>query len=146
MIRVMLLMCYLVVLSIYDIRHKAVPGWSILVGGIFAGINIVYTISQSEGNMILLLPVILLPLIPGLFMLLVGRISGKVGLADGCVLLVVGSVLDGREMYLVFGASLLLSAVFAIVLLTCRRIKGKDKLPYLPFLTAAVLMVLWKYK
>ena len=74
-------------------------------------------------------------------MLAAGRLSGKIGVGDGCVLLVAGSIVGSEKIIMIFTVSLLLASVTAVVLLIFRKAEKNDKMPFMPFLAAAVILL-----
>lgn len=133
------LICYLIILSIYDIRTRKIPAAWLVIGGVAALAYLIYLcLCQPFSELWLEM---LKSWGPGLLMLAAGRLSGKIGSGDGCVLLVAGSVLGGVKMMAVFMGSLLLAAVAGVILLIFRKAGKNDKMPFMPFLAAAVIML-----
>ena len=133
------LICYLIILSIYDIRTRKIPAVWLVIGGVAALVYLIYLCLCRPFSE--LWPEMLKSWGPGLLMLTVGRFSEKIGSGDGCVLLVAGSVLGGVKMMPVFMGSLLLAAVAGVVLLIFRKAGKNDKMPFMPFLAVAVIML-----
>lgn len=134
------LICYLILLSIFDIRIRKVPAVWLLIGGAAALVNLIYLCCCQPFAE--LLPEVLKSLGPGLLMLTAGRLSGKIGSGDGCVLLVAGSILGSVKIMAVFSGGLLLVAATAGVLLILRKAGKNDRLPFIPFLTVSA--ILWE--
>lgn len=146
---------YLVILSIYDIRSRKVPVIWLVMGSLAAAVQIIWsvcpvcTVSESSGNLqalwysvwLLYGRGLLLGCFPGLIMLCACFITGRVGSADGWVLLILGSVVSCGQIFAAFGCSMILIALAAGGLLVLKKVKKDDRLPYLPFLTAAVVLV-----
>lgn len=131
---------YLSLLSVFDLREKKVPVILVAAGSVAVLIvrfyeGVVSDISNIDE--VRLLAEIVLGMVPGIFLLVVAKITGKVGYGDGAVLLILG-ILDG---YLMCAAllciSLFLMAMLSIGLMLLRKVCRNTKLPYLPFLTAA---------
>ena len=135
------LLGYLAILSIYDIRFRSIPAWTVVIGGIIGGLNSVYAIVGCENVSWFAVLKMIAAMIPGMFMLLISLIGGNVGCGDGFVLLITGSVLAWNLMLAVYAVSLLMTAMAAMLLLAFRKSKREDRLPYLPFLAVAVLLV-----
>ncbi len=133
------LMCYLIILSIYDIRTRKIPVLWLVIGGVAALVYLIYLcLCQSFSE---LWSEMLKSWGPGVLMLATGRLSGKIGSGDGYVLLVIGSILGSVKMMGVFMGSLLLAALTAVVLLIFRKAGKNDEMPFVPFLAAAVLLL-----
>lgn len=143
---------YLIILSIYDIRSQKVPvmwlaaGSLAVVGTITWEFLAVLEVSGSWQELWMVLwqgigHELLLGCLPGLLMLGACLITGRVGSADGWVLLIVGSIVSYEQVMAAFGCSMILIAIVAGVLLILKKAGKNDRLPYLPFLTAAVVLV-----
>lgn len=130
---------YLGVLSIFDIRFKKVPVLLMAAGGLAALGYLGITCYENGAVLQSAAAELAGAWLPGLFMLAAAWLTGKVGYGDGCILLITGCFLGSRKMAAVFAVSLLLAALLAAVLLLLRRRGRNDKLPYLPFLAAAVI-------
>lgn len=132
------LLLYLLVLSKYDCREKQVP--AVLV---YAGIGCALLLQIQrwcvEGVSIGQIGGIM----PGFFLVVMAVVTRKAGMADGLVLIIVGVVLGYPGSFYVFCISLLLFSGVSIVLLLLRKIKVRETLPYLPFLTASVIIEHW---
>lgn len=135
------LVIYLLVLGIYDIRFQRLPGCLLLVGAAMALWQLIWEYNGSPGMEALVN--ILKGWLPGILLLGISRATGKVGSGDGCVLLVVGSILGCRETCLVLAVSLTLAAVAAGGLLILGKAGRKDRIPFIPFVAAAVLYTVW---
>lgn len=134
-IRIVILI-YLSILGVWDYRQRKVPVWLLATGAAAAlGAGIYRCVQGELGWMEPLFGVI-----PGVFLLLMARFSGKAGYADGLVLTELGICLGYREVTLLFGFSLLLLSVCSIVLLLLRRVHKNSKMPYLSFLAVIFLV------
>lgn len=130
--------CYLSILSIYDIRTRQIPLVWLVIGGLAALSNL---ISMCLGGFSLDMVVeIWKSCMPGLLMLVSARFSGKVGIGDGCVLLVAGGIWGSVKVMAVFAGSLMLVAVTAAVLLVFCKVGKNDKLPFVPFLAISAIL------
>ncbi|MBR5248871.1 MAG: prepilin peptidase [Lachnospiraceae bacterium] len=133
------LICYLIILSIYDIRTRKIPSVWMVIGGVATLAYLIYLCLCHPFSE--LWPEVLKSWGPGLLMLAAGRLSGKIGSGDGCILLVAGSILGSVKMMGVFMGSLFLAALTAVVLLIFRKAGKNDKMPFMPFLAAAVILL-----
>lgn len=130
--------CYLIILSIYDIRTRQIPIVWLVIGGVAALANIIYLcLCQPSVEIVVEL---WKSFMPGLLMLAIARFSGKIGSGDGCVLLVAGSILGSVKGMVVFAGSLILAAVTAAILLVFCKAGKNDKLPFVPFLAISVIL------
>ena len=120
------LICYLIILSIYDIRTRKIPSVWMVIGGVATLAYLIYLCLCHPFSE--LWPEVLKSWGPGLLMLAAGRLSGKIGSGDGCILLVAGSILGSVKMMGVFMGSLFLAALTAVVLLIFRKAGKNDSL------------------
>lgn len=141
-----LVLSYLVVLSIMDIREKQVPLYLLAVGLLLAacaGIGERLRAEELAGGLRLIravwkiLPGLLLGLFPGLLFLGMARLTQKAGTGDGLVLMIMGLFTDYRICMTIFSISLFLVSVFSVCMMVFCKVRGKDCLPYIPFLAAA---------
>lgn len=146
---------YLGLVALCDLRSKHVPVQLLLLGlGIAIAQGSYTTVTEIaelvgtqevEGNLwqqglqILLQSVA--AMLPGLCLLLLARLGGQAGYADGIVLLELGLTSGVRESLLLFAGSLFLISAASILLLMCRVVSRRSSLPYLPFLFLAYLLV-----
>lgn len=79
----------------------------------------------------------------GVAVLLIAWIGNEcIGLGDGAMLTASGILLGFRENLALFMTALFLTALCAIFLLAGKRKGRKDRIPFLPFLLAAYLLLL----
>ena len=130
--------CYLIILSIYDIRTRQIPVVWLAIGGMAAFVNMMYLCLCQPSLEIVV--EIWKSCLPGIVMLIAARFSGKIGGGDGCVLLVAGSILGSVKIMAVFAGSLMLVAVTAAILLVFRKVSKNDKLPFVPFLAISAIL------
>lgn len=130
-----ILSLYLIILSYFDCKEKQVPIVALYVGG--GGIMLLTLMElfaeKSTWQQ-------LLGIIPGIFLIVVAAITKKVGLADGVALSMVGMVIGYTAIMLLFCVSLLLFSIISIALLFLHKVKGHTRLPYIPFLTVALII------
>lgn len=126
----------LILSSIYDLKKQKVP-YLILVAGSVTGV--IYTICR----------VITLDyewwecavgLIPGIFFLIMAFITGKIGYGDGWMLLIVGLFLGYGQCAGAFMLSLFLASGASVIMLLFRKAGRNSSFPYIPFLTAGVIL------
>ena len=143
---------YLIILSIYDIRLRKVPAGWLAAGTLAALCTIIWSVcgvAEVSGNWQEFWPALwqeigqrlLFSWMPGLVMLGACLITGRVGSADGWVLLIVGILISNGQLLAAFGCSMILIALAAGVLLLLKKVGRNDCLPYLPFFTVAVILV-----
>ena len=131
---------YMSVCAIVDIRHREIP-LLLLIFGIAAALGIdlwwikegVVTVAETGTS-----------LLPGVFFLLTGFFTGeKVGYGDGLLLLAAGLLLGVYRCFLALGIGLLFSALISLFLLLLRRADRHSRIPFVPFLTLGMGVVLF---
>lgn len=128
----------LIILSIYDIKSRCVPV-RILAGAGF--LSVIYAVSCIINSSYSVMECSL-ALIPGILFLAGGRITSKIGYGDGFLLIILGLLLGVRALVTVFMGSLFLTGILSGLLLFCGRVRRNTPIPYIPFLTLAVLVVI----
>lgn len=121
--------------SIQDIREKEISLWKLKVYGILAAAVSIWKLFSPEDNLLLLICRLLAGLLPGIFLLVLAKITREaVGYGDGLILLFIGLSLGFWECIGIFFIGLLgvfLAAV--LVALFFGRKKGME-IPFIPFL------------
>ncbi|MCR5128418.1 MAG: hypothetical protein K6B69_09995 [Lachnospiraceae bacterium] len=118
--------------SVMDWKTQRLPVWFMAVFG--AGSLVLIAVQypgdwQQKGIGILL----------GGSLLLVGKLSGCIGVADGVMVMIMGllyGVAGCGEQLLI---AVLLTAVIAVILIGSRRADAKTRIPFVPFLAAGFL-------
>lgn len=126
-------MVWLFGISVMDIRRRNVPVWMLAPGGILAGIRLVCR-QDVTGDM-------LMAMFPGIILLVVALVTKKAGYGDGIVLLFLGILSGGGESLMLAAAGLFFAAVFSLIMLGLRKVRKDTRIPFLPFLAAAWLVV-----
>ncbi len=129
----LLTMFWLFSISIMDIRRYRVPVWMLVPGGVLAGIMFIC----QQGTMVDMLKGVL----PGLVFLMIAFVTKKAGYGDGIVMIFLGILSGSTESLVIFTLSLFLAAVFSLILLGLRKAGRNTRIPFLPFLSAAWLIV-----
>ena len=124
---------WLLCISIMDLRKCNVPVWMLVPGGLLA----VTAIVCRQGAYMDMLK----GLLPGIFLLITAFVTRKAGYCDGIVMLFLGILSDVGEGLLILGISLVLAAAVSLVLLVLRKAGKNTRIPFLPFLTAAWLII-----
>lgn len=124
---------WLSAVSIMDIRSRRVPVWLLLFGGIPTLLAELY--KGGDGIHILL------GALPGILLLGTAFATKKAGYGDGIVLLFLGMMLGGGKSLLLFGLSLFLISICSLILLALGKAGRNTGIPFLPFLSAAWLMI-----
>ena len=126
---------FIAICCIFDIRKKEIPVSIIVAFGLLSLIAV--AIAQKTE-----LYSVLYSLIPGAAMLGLSLCTKEsIGYGDGFVVLVLGVLLGFTECVFVVLAGLFLSAVVGLVLLVFKKVRGKSRMPFMPFLAAGLGVV-----
>lgn len=118
-----------------DIRRKKI---SLIWIGIFALAGIVGNVVWREESMWSLAGGVCI----GVLLLGISRLThGEIGLGDGCVICVTGIYLGFYKNMELLLLALMLTALFAIILMLLRKAGRKTELPFVPFLCMAHIVV-----
>ena len=122
----------LVLGSVMDWKTQRLPVWFMAVFG--AGSLVLIAVQypgdwQQKGIGILL----------GGSLLLVGKLSGCIGVADGVMVMIMGLLYGGAGCGEQLLIAVLLTAVIAVILIGSRRADAKTRIPFVPFLAAGFL-------
>jgi leader peptidase (prepilin peptidase)/N-methyltransferase len=127
---VLLLLC-----AIQDILKKKLYLWMIGLGATVTIACIPFCDKLSLANRIGGLAI-------GLVVILISKVTvGKIGMGDGILLCVSGIGLGFWGNLELFGIALFLAAVLSIILLMCRLVDRKKRIPFVPFLFAGYLIL-----
>ncbi len=133
MLRKAVLLLFLLPCALQDHRTKTV---SVPFCAVFSAAGIFLSVRGGTG-----IPDLCFSVLPGLFLILLSRLSrGAVGAGDGLVLVSSGTFLTLPEVLSVFCLGVLLSAAYAAFLLLWHRLRGKDRFAFLPFLLAGTVL------
>lgn len=128
---------WLVPMSIMDTRSKSVPAWMLWIGTASAAGVLLYEGISGRLNGWQACRA----LMPGLILLAVAYATGKAGLADGVILMLLGIFMGYEGCVAASLGGLFLIALCSGVLLMMRRVKRDTRIPFVPFLAAAWLIV-----
>ncbi len=127
-----LLILFLGICAIFDIRKKEIPLILILIGIVFSsGINIwqIYDKNITVAD-------VGAALVVGVFMICVSFCTReRIGYGDGLILIVSGLMLGFYQCFLGLCISLVFSSVYALFLLLIHKADKDSGLPFIPFLT-----------
>ena len=124
---------WLMVSGVMDKKTRRVTVWMLALGGVLA---VWAAFCQGCGW-----PEAAKGMLPGAALVLIAFSTNKAGYGDGIVLGCLGMALGGERSMLLLGISLFLISLCALVLLAMRRVGKDTRLPFLPFLAAAWLLV-----
>ena len=111
--------------AVYDMKTKSVSLIAVAVSAV--GV-LIYRLFAGAG-----MAELAAGLIPGLLVVMLAFVTKEsIGIGDGLMLCVLGMFCGWRRCLAAFGLALVISAVFAMVLLVCRRAGRKTEIPFLP--------------
>lgn len=139
--RQILLIVYLGMLAVFDLRERKIPVLLLGVGTVVAGCLRIPLFWAGDGEVLWQLCAVGVTVLPGLCMLGVAKLTGKIGLGDGWILINVGLFTDYKTCVVLWGVSMLLMSLTCMVLLGLRRVKRDTYIPYLPFLAAGGMLL-----
>ena len=87
----------------------------------------------------------LVGVMPGVVLLVIARLTEKMGYADGIILMMIGAMVGYRGSILVLCLGSFVSAVFCVALLAIRKVKKHSRIAYIPFLTSAYLIYIFVF-
>jgi leader peptidase (prepilin peptidase)/N-methyltransferase len=123
----------LMIQSVLDIRSKRLPLW---ITGIGAGIGIIFLILQGSYNLSNATA-----LLPGLLCLVIARVSREaIGYGDGLLLVMMGFYLKVSVLLGVCLWAITLAGIVALFLLATKKRKGKQEIPFVPFIFVGFIL------
>lgn len=128
---------YLIWISIYDIKYKRFPGWFLPLGWLLAMIKIVSCLWNGTQCWNTLLIDLGIGIMPGILLLIIAFLNGKIGDGDGHILILTGMIAGGKNGIIVFAWSLALAFIYTVWILVARKAGKNDSFPYIPFITAS---------
>lgn len=122
--------------SVIDIKKKELPLALLVLFGLAAAVCTGITGEKEWRD-------ILYSFIPGAALLALGMCTREsIGYGDGLVVLILGLLTGLKGCLVIVSIGFVVSSVFAMVLLVFRKVKGKSRLPFLPFLTIGLGVML----
>ncbi len=128
---------YLILLSVFDIRTRRIPGIWLLAGGGAVFLSMGIRLWENPGGWRMLLIGWGLGALPGIVLLLLSLATGVLGAGDGCLLIMIGILAEARQSLAIVAWSFLLAGIYAGGLLLLRKAGRKQSFPFVPFIAAA---------
>lgn len=128
-----LLLITLAVQSYWDLRYREIPLFVTAgAGGLGLVLSIINERSWQE---------LLCALIPGIVCLGIGRMTREaIGYGDGLLLCAMGMCVSCERLLSIGMTAFLVAGVVALLLLAFCRKRGKDQIPFVPFLFVATIL------
>ena len=138
-----ILLIFMTVLSVYDIRIRKLPV-ALLKAGLALALArpvLIFLLSGPSTEQQGYFTAVLLGALPGIAVTALSLISDKVGRGDGIVLIIVGMCENCSFVTLASCSACFLLAVFSGVLLALHRVGRNSRMPFVPFLTGAYILL-----
>lgn len=130
---------FLIPCSVWDVRTRRVPIWWLATGcmaGIAVSLGLIVTGEALIWNLAFAIS-------PGVFLIALSIVTEQqVGMGDGICALILGFLLGIPEIYAALIIALLLSSIYAGMLLITRRGSRRTRMPWIPFMTMGVVTVI----
>lgn len=128
--------------GIFDVKSKKIPFVVLGAGGIWSVIGLVF--KAAETGILQTLLFILTGIVPGAVLVVLSFLTEKkIGYGDGIVLMILGCMEGAGTAFLVFCTGLFLQSLFAVGLLIVKKADKQSCIPFVPFLLAARIMLLF---
>lgn len=136
LLKYIVILIFLAVFTLYDIKNMQIPIIYVLL---FALSVIGICIADSDYNAV----DIIVRVLPGVFLLLISFVTSQaVGYGDGLVMVLIGLLLDINMVTSLLLTALILSSVVSVLALISKKANRQTRLPFMPFLLIAWLIVL----
>lgn len=121
---------WIVLQGYLDFKFKEIPLWLSLVGG---GIGVICSIVENRTWTSLLVACV-----PGIVCLFFSWMTKEViGYGDGVIFVVMGTYMSASKLISIGMLAFGLAGIVALILLVVFHKKGKDQIPFIPFLAVA---------
>lgn len=128
-----ILLVFLGINAVSDIRTKKIIGWS---AGIFGLFGLLYGFILGGLNLF----TVAIALLPGIVFLIIGKLSREAfGYGDGIVVLIMGLYIGIQKLVDSLLIALLLAGVWSIVLMVFLKKKKQAEFPFVPFVLLGYL-------
>lgn len=128
---------YLVILGLRDLKKRSVPVCWLIAGAVLMAVVGIYNCGKGEQTVFSML----VGVIPGLMLCLLARATGKIGMADGILLLELGVGYGYRKAMILLCGSLFLLALVSILLMMSGKVKKNSRVPLFPALAMVFFLV-----
>ena len=128
--------------GIFDVKSKKIPFTVLGAGGIWSVVGLVFKAAETGISQTLLF--ILTGIAPGAILVVLSFLTEKkIGYGDGIVLMILGCMEGAGTAFLVFCTGLFLQSLFAVGLLIVKKADKQSCIPFVPFLLAARIVMLF---
>ena len=140
MIFSMIIMTVLGIISYQDLKSKEIPVWLLVCCGALSVGKVIFLLTSGQldpGDL-------LISLIPGALLLLIAYVTRQgVGYGDGLLALCIGPAVGAPALVTGMCMAVVISAIFSGVLLVLRKAGRRTKIPFVPFMTFGLGVMLF---
>lgn len=129
----------LITMSVPDIKKKKIPVWMLTVSATLTMMMAVLCVIGNTEWMVRLVGVAA-GLLPGVALIILGKITGKVGFADGVILSVIGALEGYVGAIAVLAVSCFTMSIPAMILLALKRVKKETAMAFVPYMCVGYLI------
>lgn len=127
----------IILFAVYDMKKKEIPVFMLMAAGVLSVLYMIVIRDADGGN-------IAYSLLPGAVLLALSLCTREsIGYGDGLIVLIMGMWLGPLMCTAAVLLGLLLSAVCALFLLILRKVQGKSRIPFVPFLAVGMGVVMF---
>lgn len=126
------LLVLMLICSVVDIRTKEIPLWEIAICAVLSTAKVVLDLRGGEAD----IAGIIFSLLPGAFLLVLSFITKEgIGYGDGLMVLLMGPALGAEGLILGMLIAFFASSFFSAILLIIKKVKRNYRIPFIPFMT-----------
>ena len=132
MIFSMIIITVLGIISFQDLKSRELPLWLIIGCGVLSAGKVIYLLAKGQ-----LVPAeMLISLVPGALLLLTSYVTRQgVGYGDGLLALCIGPAVGAPALVTGMCVAVITSGLFSAVMLVLRKAGRGTKIPFVPFMT-----------
>lgn len=134
----------LIIISFFDIKKKSIPVVGVvlsIIPGIVQIVQRVILVSEAPGGSVKqIIMNAVVSVIPGCVLMLLAPLTGKVGIADGIVVISVGLITDYLFAIFSLGIGLIFLSLISLILMIKKKVGKNTTMPFIPFLTVGCLL------
>lgn len=132
--QVLILAVFLVPAAITDIRKKEISPVQMIAGMVLGGVFKLLVKNVGIGDC-------LMGLLPGILLIIAAVfLKNSIGMGDAVTALFVGCVISYEHTMGALMMGFILAAVFGLVMICLKKMTGKSRIPFVPFLSLGVLI------
>jgi len=132
----LLLAVVMIIGAVIDIKKREIPIWVFVMLGITALTGSIWCEGYEFYKMAA-------GIMPGILLLGLARVTEQsIGYGDGIVLAEIGCMMGAGVCMIILAGALALAGVFSIGMLIIKKVDKRYRIPFIPFLTTAYIVVL----